>query len=142
MRAARLIVFAAIGGAALLLPGACRLQAAGYDDGVSAVQFKDVVVPAGLSLRDTAHESHSIEEAGWRLGRFVYQGTTPIEDAVSYVRQRMPQHSWAIVGEQELDQAGRRLRFERGVYSASYTFERREGVTQMIVDYATDYTRR
>jgi hypothetical protein len=35
-----------------------------------------------------------------------------------------------------------KLRFERSVYTADYTFVRADGATRMVVDYATDYTRR
>lgn len=129
----------------LVLPfstAACRATEGGGEDGVSAVQFQDVVVPSGLRLIDGSHESASREVAGWRQGRFVYQGDTRIEDAIAYVRQRMPQHNWEVTGSVNLEPPGCRLQFARGIYSAEYTFERREGVTQMVVDYRTDYSRR
>lgn len=126
----------------LLGVAACRATENGGEDGVSAVQFQDVVVPSGLRLIDGSHESASREIAGWRQGRFVYQGDTRIEDAIAYVRQRMPQHNWEATGSENLEPPGCKLHFARGIYSAEYTFERREGVTQMVVDYRTDYSRR
>jgi hypothetical protein len=108
---------------------------------VSATQFQDVVVPTGLRLQDAAHQSYSREEAGWRHGQFEYVGSTSVEEAANYVRQRMPQHSWTIVAD-EVGQEGTRLRFERGIYSAEYSFQRRDGSTAMTVAYRTDYSRR
>ncbi|MFK7739452.1 MAG: hypothetical protein AB8H80_03945 [Planctomycetota bacterium] len=105
-------------------------------------QFKDVVVPAGFRLQDRAHESYSREDASYRQGHFIYSGGMRISDAASYVMQRMPQHSWTMVGDELVDDTDRKLRFERGVYSASYQLSRRDGRTQMVVEYATDYTRR
>ncbi len=128
--------------ASLLLFGACETSDQGHGDGVTSGQFQDVVVPTGFRLRDAAHESFSREEAGWRQGHFVYLGAVKIEEALGYVRQRMSQHSWTMVAEGAVDEAGTLLRFERGVYSADYTFLRRDGSTEMVVDYATNYSRR
>ena len=110
--------------------------------GVSAVQFQDVVVPAGLQLRDAAHESHSRVEAAWRKAHFIYSGQTTVQAAASYVRERMPQHNWTMVGEEPVEESGVKLRFERGVYSAEYVFSRADGATQMVVDYDTQFQRR
>ncbi len=110
--------------------------------GVSAVQFQDVVVPAGMQLRDSAHESHSRVEASWRKAHFIYSGQTPVQSAVSYVRERMPQHNWTMVAEEQVEEAGVKIRFERGIYSAEYVFSRADGATQMVVDYDTQFQRR
>ena len=122
--------------------GACETTADREGQGVHAVQFQDVVVPTGFRLQDQAHESHSREEANWRQGHFVYSGPTGLEEALGYVKQRMPQHSWRIVAEEAVGETGKRLLFERGIYSAEYTFQRRDGSTQMVVVYTTDYSRR
>ena len=126
----------------LLLVGACESPEAAHAYGVTAAQFQDVVVPSGFKLRDAGHESYSREEAGWRQAHLVYHGTAKIEEAMGYVRQRMPQHSWTVLPEEAANESEVRLRFERGVYSANYTFVQREGATQMVVDYTTDYARR
>lgn len=131
----------AVLGCVVLLPG-CESAPAGEKYGVGSSQFKDVVVPAGFRLRDSANESYSREEADWRQGHFVYHGSAGPEEAISYVRERMPQHSWKMVGDPSNDDNGVHLRFERGVYSADYTFLRAEGSTRMVVDYTTDYSRR
>lgn len=137
---ARLCVFAATG--LLLLAGACETGANRASYGVNATQFQDMVVPAGMRLRDRVHESYSRQEADWRMGHFVYVGQTAVDEAMGYVRQRMPQHSWNMVrDEMGADQVAK-LTFERGIYSADYTFERRDGATQMVVVYSTDYSRR
>lgn len=121
--------------------GAC---ASGADtaDAVTAVQFQDVVVPSGMKIRETAHESYSREAAGWRMGHFVYFGAIDLGTAINYVRERMPQHSWTKTRDQQEADGGARLSFERGVYRVDYTFSRSEGLTVMIVDYTTDYSRR
>jgi hypothetical protein len=134
----------ALHGAALLL-AACTLAGCATEPGnhdVSAVQFQDVVVPTGLRLREGAHESYSREEASWRLGHFEYVGQTDVLAAADYVRERMPQHSWAKVQDEGQGETILRMRFERGIYRADYSFTRSEGSTIMVVDYTTDYARR
>jgi len=124
-----------------LLPTACQMGPDGTS-GVDSRQFSDVVVPDGFRIRDRVHESFSREEATWRHGRFVYVGDPFVEEASAYVRGQMPRHSWKLVSQESIDDDGMRLRFERGIYSADYLFSRRDGTTRMVVDYATDYSRR
>jgi hypothetical protein len=126
---------------ALMLFAACATDPTATE-GVGAVQFQDVVVPSGMRLREAGHESYSREAAGWRMGHFVYFGAIDVANAANYVRERMPQHSWAKVRDEEQPEGGQRIQFERGIYTADYTFSRSEGLTVMVVDYATDYTRR
>lgn len=121
---------------------ACAAEQPRESDGVTASQFKDVVVPAGLRLLDDTHQSHSVAAASWRLGHFVYAGATPRDDAANYVRQRMPQHNWEKIVDETIDENTTRLRFVRGHYAAEYRFIRQDGRTQMVVDYQTDYSRR
>ncbi|MBL9079285.1 MAG: hypothetical protein JNL08_17420 [Planctomycetes bacterium] len=121
--------------------GACQGGANKVAYGVTASQFQDMVVPAGMRLRDGTNESYSRQEAGWRLGHFVYEGPTAVDEAMGYVRQRMPQHNWQKVEDKASENEPARLRFERGIYTAEYTFERREGATHMVVRYTTDYSR-
>lgn len=110
--------------------------------GVDSRQFQDVVVPSGFRLRDRAHESSSREEATWRLGHFEYSGSANVEVASAYVQGRMPLHNWNLISKEVVEDDGVRLRFERGIYSADYLISRRDGTTHMVVDYATDYSRR
>lgn len=128
--------------ACLALLAGCETRDPTRGYGVGAVQYQDVVVPAGLKLREDGHESYSRDDAGWRQAHLVYVGQTRVDEAANYVRQRMPQHSWSIVANEELEGGVVKLRFERSVYTAEYTFVRADGATRMVVDYATDYTRR
>lgn len=124
-----------------LVPSACQMSANG-PSAVNSRQFQDVVVPSGFRLRDRAHESFSREEASWRHGRFVYAGSDYVAEASAYVKQHMPRHSWQMVSNEAIAEDGVRLRFERGIYSADYLIRRLDGTTHMVVDYATDYSRR
>jgi hypothetical protein len=110
--------------------------------GVDSRQFQDVVVPDGFYLKDRAHESFSREEATWRHGHFVYSGSAYVDQASTYVQGRMPHHSWKLISQETVEDDGVHLRFERGIYSADYLISRRDGTTHMVVDYATDYSRR
>ncbi len=105
--------------------------------GVSAIQFSDVVVPDGMSLRQGEDESYTLEVGSWRSGHLVYGGTAPVTAVSSYVLERMPQHAWELTAEEAPDERNRRLRFERGDYVAEYNIRRRENLTTMIVDYTT-----
>ncbi|MFO1076540.1 MAG: hypothetical protein U1E73_02305 [Planctomycetota bacterium] len=109
---------------------------------MNSIQFQDVVVPEGLRMVDDAHQSHSVEQASWRFGRFVYLGAVRPADAASYVRQRMPLHNWELVTDEAKDATTTRLQYRRGYYCAEYSFTLSEGRTQLVVDYTTDYTRR
>ncbi|MCA8976474.1 MAG: hypothetical protein KDC98_17270 [Planctomycetes bacterium] len=113
-------------------------------DGVTAIQFQDMVVPAGLCLIDDAHQSHSVEAASWRYGRFVYTGMVKPAEAASYVRQRMPLHAWQCVRDVTTpgDRSSTTQRFERAHYVAEYCYTRIEGQTQLVIEYDTDYTPR
>jgi len=124
-----------------LVASGCQTGANG-PTGVNSRQFQDVVVPDGFRLRDRAHESFSREEATWRHGRFVYSGSAYVNEASAYVQGRMPHHSWKLISQEAVAEDGVRLRFERGIYSADYLISRRDGTTHMVVDYATDYSRR
>lgn len=105
--------------------------------GVSAIQFQDIVVPTGMILQDIYHESHSVEEAGWRYGHYVYRGSPRVEEASAYVLKRMPDHAWSLTADEQKDKLTRVLRFARGLYQAEYNIQQIEGITQMVVDYRT-----
>ncbi len=133
-RRAGLVALAAVLAACATDPGA--------NEGVTAVQFQDVVVPNGMRLKAAGHESASIDASGYRQARFEYVGQADVQVAADYVRERMPQHNWAKVTDEAVAEVGQKIRFERGIYRADYTFARSEGLTIMVVDYSTDYTRR
>lgn len=124
----------------LLALGSCQNMAVdGY--GVDSRQFQDVAVPDGYRLRDRAHESWSHTAARYRRGHFVYVGKGAVAAAADYVLQRMPHHSWELTEDGELTESGKTIRFDRGIYSVVYRFTHDEGLTQMVVDYETDYSR-
>ena len=109
---------------------------------VDSKQFQDYVVPSGFRLKDRQHESYSREIASWRHGHYVYSGRPDVASAAAYVEANMGRHSWSLVAsDDDGDETTKRLQFERGIYSADYTFERADGFTKMVVDYTTDYSR-
>lgn len=121
----------------------CKAQdPAGANQGVTAVQFSDIVVPDAFTLRDDRHQSHSTEAGWWRNGHFVYTGRIGVDEAASYLLLRMPQHKWTLESDLRTDEHTRSLRFTRGRYVADYTLKREEGVSRMTVDYRTDIERR
>ncbi|GAB4135958.1 MAG: hypothetical protein Fur0037_00080 [Planctomycetota bacterium] len=123
---------------ALLLPCSCKTPATNPGgDGVTAIQFPDAVVPDGLTLHDRYHESSSAEAPGWRHGHFVYTGQTHLDDACAHLRSRMPQHGWTLTSEDRPDEATRRMAFSRGRYRADYYLHRKDGITEMVIDYRT-----
>jgi hypothetical protein len=128
------------GATSLLLTVALAACATDASGGVTAVQFQDVVVPNGMRLKNEGQASYSTEAATYRKGRFEYVGSTDLEAAASYVRERMPQHSWTKLRDEAAAEAGLHILFERGIYRADYTFTRSDGVTVMVVDYTTNYT--
>lgn len=138
-RASRVTRMSALG-LSCVLAVACAAHP--ESDGVTAVQFKDVVVPDGLRLKTDGNASYSREEASWRHGRFEYVGQADVQTAANYVRERMPQHSWTKVRDEVAAETGVRIRFERGIYTADYSISRSDGTTVMVVDYTTDYARR
>jgi len=109
---------------------------------VDSRQFQDLVVPSGFRLKDRVHESFSREVETWRNGHYVYSGRPDVASAAAYVEANMGRHSWSLVAsDDDGDETTKRLQFERGIYSADYTFERADGFTKMVVDYTTDYSR-
>ncbi len=127
--------------AASLLVG-CQGSGTRGNYGSSATQFQDVVVPAGMRLRDQLNESYSSEVATWKKAHLIYTGQVRVVDADSYVRLRMPAHGWELAEQTQLEGGGVQLRFERHIYSAIYQISRGDGVTTMVVDYSTDESRR
>lgn len=119
----------------------CESAGGSGEYGVKATQFADVVVPAGMKLRDRANESHSRDDGGYRTAHLVYSGQSRVEDIESYLRLRMPSHNWQLVAESKIEE-GIVMKFERDVYSVQYSVARADGATLMTVDYATDYSRR
>lgn len=120
----------------LLLLAACAGTRA-TDLGIQSVQFEDVRVPTRMRLVAEDARSHSVSVGSdYRYGDFEYVGSVPIEACADYLAQTMPQHRWTLVE----DTGGgpeRTIRFERGIYDATYTIERKESTTRMTVALRT-----
>ena len=87
----------------------------GPDDGVSAVQWDDIPAPDGMRLMEQFHKSHTRQIGKWRHGDLHYSGTLPVAEVSSYLQERMPQHSWELIGhETDGDGDHEKLSFRRG----------------------------
>lgn len=87
------------------------------NDGVTAIQFSDIPVPAGMKLLERFHRSDSIQVGDYRYGNFAYSGTVPVAEVSQYLRERMPQHGWKLA-ERQQEKEGEVLVFRRGPYTA------------------------
>ena len=123
----------------MLLASSCTMSRDGgaKDLGVGTQLFQDVVVPAGLTLDERHYVSHSAEDSGWRFAHYACRGTTRVDEACSYLLERMPQHRWDLVADQQVSESSRIIKFKRGRYVVAYSFERTDGLTRLSVDYDT-----
>jgi len=123
--------------ALLLLATAC--QAPIENRGVTAVQFEDAYIPAGMQLRSDTHQSHSVEvrEASYRQGHFEYTGNDPVDEVCEDLLRRMPKNGWRLVEDSGATN-NRLLRFERQPYVTEYRVSRDQSTTRMVVDYRTE----
>lgn len=129
---------ASFGVLAVLAAGCATPPEGSPTDGVSAHQFPDIPVPAGLKLRDRAHRSDSLEIGDFRYANFEYSGGVPVAEVSAYLRERMPQHSWELTGEETDPEGNERLKFRRGRYFAECRLARDEkAVTNLHVTYRT-----
>ncbi len=78
-------------------------------------RFSDLPVPRGLTL--DPEDSFIFESPGTRAGTLVYSGFKKYADAVSFYRQKMPEHGWKLVNSIERDEAS--LTFEKPGWSAA-----------------------
>ncbi len=108
------------------------------EHGVSAGQFSDIPVPAGMRLQERFHKSSSVAVGNFRRASMVYEGSLSIEEASAYMRERMPHHSWALerreTGEKDLEE----LRFRRGSHVVTCSIRRKELTTTMMVNLRTE----
>ena len=104
---------------------------------VSAAQYQDVPVPAGFRIIDRQHESHSLSVDRYRFGTFHYLGSSPVDTAVSYVLERMPQHAWSLLERDGQGSDAQRMVFEREDYRVEYRVRRQESRTFIDVDLRT-----
>ena len=111
-----------------LLAVGCRTNAEAAqhtDDGVSAIQFKDIAIPDGMVLRERNHQSDSLELGEYRYANMVYAGAVPIPEVSSYLRERLAQHSWNLTSE-SAEGGAEKLTFERGKYVLDCALRRPE----------------
>jgi hypothetical protein len=106
-------------------------------DGVQALQFADIPVPAEMQLQDENHASDSLEIGDYRYANFVYAGSMPIGTVSSYLLERMPQHAWTLVEQTGTANGVLTLRFQRGRYWADCQLSRASSRTRMEIAVRT-----
>jgi hypothetical protein len=121
--------------AAVLALAAC--QSPRLRDGVQALQFADIPVPAGMRLQDENHASDSLEIGDYRYANFVYAGSAPIGAVSAYMLERMPQHAWMLVEQAGSTNGVLTLRFQRGRYWADCQLSRASSRTRMAIAVRT-----
>lgn len=104
---------------------------------VSAAQYKDLPVPVEFRLRDSHHESHSLELGRYRFGTFEYRGSAPVTSVVSYVLERMPQHAWNLVERVGQGSDAETLVFQRDEARAEYNVHREDSRTHIKIELRT-----
>ena len=127
-----------LGATTALVAGCATPPEGASTDGVSALQFSDIPVPAGLKLRDRRHASDSVQVGQYRYANYVYSGGVPVAEVSAYLRERMPQHSWELTAEETDAEGNERLSFQRGKYTADCRMARDEkAVTRLHVTVRT-----
>ncbi len=124
------------------LLGACATQPGELseaDSGVSAIQFADIPVPAGMRLREGRHDSHSFQAGDFRYGDFRYMGMVPVQAAVSYMGERMKLNRWAQSEPTEIIAGKQHMRFTRYPYQTHCVIwkEPDENITRMNIEVRT-----
>lgn len=102
--------------------------------GVNALQFPDIPVPLGMSMREHEHRSFSVQAGSqYRFAEFVYEGDLSVAEIGSYMTERMPQHAWQQIGREAPVPDVQVLRFSRGREVAECSIRRDESTTTMHV---------
>ena len=121
--------------AAVLLPG-CIIDADSHPDIVNAVQPKDIPVIDGMDLKTHLLASDTLEIGDYKYANLVYEGVVPVVQVAAHLLERMPQHSYRLVGE-DRSRDLERLEFQRGRYTAVCTIRRDEYVTRLEIELRT-----
>ena len=122
-----------------LLASGCETPAEALtptDDGVSALQFRDIPVPDGMQLAERYHASDSLQIGSYRYANFKYTGAMPMAAVSDYLLERWPQHSWELV-DQESSEMAQKLSFRRGRYIADCSLDSSESRTELNVTLRT-----
>lgn len=107
-------------------------------NGVSAIQFKDLPVPAEFRLLERFHESDSVQAGDYRYGNFTYRGQPSIAEASAFLESRMPQHSWRLIDSQANDDGTEReLVFRRNPYTATCQLSQHDSLTELRIQLRT-----
>lgn len=102
--------------------------------GVSAVQFADIPVPHGMTMREHEHRSFSVQAGSqYRFAEFVYEGDLSVAEIGAYMTERMPQHAWQQVDRSMPVPDVQVLRFRRGREIAECSIQRDESTTRLHV---------
>lgn len=102
---------------------------------IGRLQFDDVPVPAGFTLRTERLESFSFERGSFRIGELLYDGPTPSAAVASYYRDRLGQHGWSVEEEGPIEK-GTRIFATKGRSQATIAItrgRRRAGATSIEV---------
>jgi hypothetical protein len=107
------------------------------DHGVASQQFPFVPVPAGMVLRRTYGESHSIQHGDYVYGQFTYTGTMAVPDVSAYVQDRMNLDAWTKTKSNTPSPDHQELEFRRGKYALECTISREDAQTILRVKVET-----
>ena len=122
------------------LPTACETPPA-PDDGVTAAQFSDIPVPDGMWLNEQNHVSDAVVMGEYRHANFQYRGQIAVAEVTGYLRLRMPQHRWELIGEETEKSGDEVLRFRRGKYVAECYVAKLQAYTEMNISVRTSLNR-
>jgi hypothetical protein len=97
-----------------------------WDDGVSAVQPKDIAVPKGMKLLERHHKSHVRESGSYRYADLTYEGRMPVRQVASYLLESLPLRDYQLEAQETPGHGQEYLRFRRGPYVLDCTIQRQE----------------
>lgn len=127
---------------ALLLAG-CAHNASpisrSWDDGVSAVQPKDIAVPKGMRLLEDPSHSDVRESGSYRYANLTYEGSTPVTQVATYLLGSMPLRNYQLESRKSPGPNHQELRFRRGPYVLDCSIQRLEEppVTRLVYKLRT-----
>lgn len=120
--------------AALAVAACTPVRMLNREIAVSVEQFQDLPVPAAFRLVDDHHESHTLRVGEYRFASLQYRGTAPVDEVVSYLMQRLPQHAWQVVSRTSDSPEQQQVVVERPGYRAHYSVQREESITFIDVE--------
>ncbi len=97
-----------------------------WDDGVSAVQPKDIAVPKGMKLLEDRHVSHVRESGSYRYADLTYEGKTSVTQVTTYLLASMPLRNYHLEAKASPGIGHQQLTFRRGPYVLDCSIKRLE----------------